>query len=303
MQKPIPVILGPTACGKTEIAVKIAHHFDGEIISADSRQVYKGMDIGTGKDLESYRMEGKPIPYHLIDIVEPGYEYNIFEFQQDASRVITDITTRGKLPVICGGSGLYLETILFHYQMPELPPDSVLEQELASMEMEALSDRLRSLRVPHNTTDLTDRKRLIKAIRIGLLEKQPDPRERTFDPSRFLVFGINPGRETVRQRITARLHHRLENGMIEEVNTLITQGVSKDTLKFYGLEYKYITLFLEGLLEYDEMVQQLNIKIHQFAKRQMTWFRRMQKKGVTIHWVDQNALDEMLKKISKIRNT
>jgi tRNA dimethylallyltransferase len=302
MPKPIPVILGPTACGKTEIAVQIAHKLHGEIISADSRQVYRGMDIGTGKDLQSYQIEGVTIPYHLIDIVDPGYEYNIFEFQRDATMALNGIEDRGNLPIICGGSGLYLETILFHYQMPALETDTKLEKELASMDVEALTSKLKSLRIPHNTTDLTDRKRLIKAIRIGMLERQTNAQQPSFDPTRFVVFGVNPGRSVVRERITQRLHHRLKNGMVEEVERLLSHGISGESLKFYGLEYKYITLYLEGSLGYDEMVEQLNIKIHQFAKRQMTWFRRMEKKGVAIHWIDHDALENILIGLSRKAN-
>ncbi|NQV03435.1 MAG: tRNA (adenosine(37)-N6)-dimethylallyltransferase MiaA [Bacteroidia bacterium] len=280
------VLLGPTASGKTQLATRLAHELDGEIISADSRQVYLGMDLGTGKDLKEYIVDGKAIPYHLIDIVDPGYEYNVYEFQQDFLKAYDDISKRGKLAILCGGTGLYIESVLRGYYLPRLEPNPELEMMLASKTTEELVDLLNTLREPHNMTDILDRKRLIKAIRIGMQEVRQTDHQREFPEILPKVFGIAPKRLLLRQQITERLHQRLENGMVEEVNRLLASGISPETLKFYGLEYKFITLHLLGELPYEEMVKQLNTGIHQFAKRQMTWFRRMERSGTEIHWID-----------------
>ncbi len=280
------VLLGPTASGKTHLAAQLAYELDGEIISADSRQVYRGMDIGTGKDLKEYTMEGKAIPYHLINIVDPGYEYNVYEFQQDFLKAYADISKRGKSPILCGGTGLYIESVLKGYRLPQLEPNPELEALLSSKTTEELVDLLNTLREQHNTTDLLDRKRLVKAIRIALEESRQTEHHREFPEINAAIFGISPPREIVRKRITRRLHHRLEHGMVEEVSRLLASGISPETLTFYGLEYKFITLYLLKELSYDEMVARLNIGIHQFAKRQMTWFRRMERNGIHIHWLD-----------------
>lgn len=286
------ILLGPTASGKTHLATQLAYRLNGEIISADSRQVYRGMDIGTGKDLEEYMVKGKQIPCHLIDIVDPGYEYNVFEFQQDFLQAYSDIISRGKLPILCGGTGLYLESVLQGYRLPELLADPGLEAELASKPTGELIEMLKSLRVQHNTTDTTDRNRMIKAIRIGMLESKDTGKQDAFPVIKSIVFGIAPPRDILRERITQRLFHRLKHGMVEEVEHLLASGIAPESLTFYGLEYRFITLYLQKKLTYEEMVTQLNTGIHQFAKRQMTWFRRMERKGTRIYWIDPASLEE-----------
>lgn len=286
------ILLGPTASGKTRLATQLAYRLGGEIISADSRQVYRGMDIGTGKDLKEYLVMGKQIPFHLIDIVDPGYEYNVFEFQWDFLEAYSDITSRGKLPILCGGTGLYLESVLQGYRLPELQADPALEAELASKSNEELIELLKSLRVQHNTTDVTDRTRMIRAIRIGMLESNDTEKQDKFPEIDSIVFGIAPPREIQRERITRRLHYRLEHGMVEEVEHLLASGIAPESLTFYGLEYRFITLYLQKQLTWEEMAAQLNTSIHQFAKRQMTWFRRMERKGIRIHWLDPASQEE-----------
>ncbi len=283
------VILGPTASGKTQLATRLAFEQDGEIISADSRQVYRGMDIGTGKDLKEYTVDGKAIPYHLIDIVDPGYEYNVYEFQQDFLKAYSEIIQRGKIPILCGGTGLYIESVLKGYRLPRLEPNPELEAMLASKSTEELMDLLNTLREQHNTTDILNRKRLIKAIRIGLEESRQTEHHQEFPEIETIIIGIAPPREIIRERITKRLHHRLEQGMVEEVERLLASGISPETLTFYGLEYKFITLYLMKELTYEEMMTQLNTGIHQFAKRQMTWFRRMERNGTKIEWIDPSS--------------
>lgn len=286
------VLLGPTASGKTHLATRLAYLLEGEIISADSRQVYRGMDIGTGKDLKEYLVKEKPIPYHLINVADPGYEYNVYEFQQDFLKAYEEIQNRGKIPILCGGSGFYLESVLKGYWLPKLEPDPDLETILASKPTEELVEWLNSMREQHNTTDTSDRRRLIKAIRIGLLESGHTEHHREFPEIKASIFGIAPPREILRERITRRLHQRLEHGMIEEVTALLASGIPPETLTFYGLEYKFITLFLLKKLSFAEMVAQLNTGIHQFAKRQMTWFRRMERQGIEIQWVDPSLSEE-----------
>ena len=280
------VILGPTASGKTRLATRLAYELDGEIISADSRQVYRCMDTGTGKDLGEYLVSGRAIPYHLIDIADPGYEYNVYEFQQDFLKAYDEITKRGKLPILCGGTGLYIESVLKGYHLPRLESNPELETMLASKSTDELIDLFNTLREPHNTTDILDRKRLIKAIRIGMQEVRQTSHHREFPEIQATVLGVAPPRQELRKRITDRLYYRLEHGMVEEVNRLLASGIPPETLAFYGLEYKFITFFLQGNLTYEEMVVQLNTGIHQFAKRQMTWFRRMERKGIRIRWID-----------------
>lgn len=276
------VILGPTASGKTRVGVEIARALAGEIISADSRQVFRGMDIGTGKD----RREYAEVPYHLIDIVAPGYEFSVFEFQRRFSEAFTDIQARGKLPVLVGGTGLYLDAILRRYRMGEVPRDDLLRKELETLSLETLVARLKktNLRL-HNTTDLLDRERVIRAIEIADF-KEEDTEQIPLAGLKPIVFGIGWRREALRQRITLRLRERMNQGMIEEVKRLIESGVSFHTLDSYGLEYRFIGEYLRGELNRNDMVQKLRSAIHQFAKRQETWFRRMERQGTLIHWVD-----------------
>lgn len=278
----IVVILGPTASGKTRLAVDSAVRLGGEIISADSRQVYRGMDIGTGKDLEEYG----DMPHHLIDIVDPGYEFNVFEFQQRFYAAFEDIRMRERLPVLCGGTGLYLEAVLNAYHMVEAPPDPELRARLERLTHTELQNELLRLKPEqHNSTDLAERERLIRAIEIAAAQQQepPPPAPPNIHP---LVFGLQWPRPLLRQRIRERLHQRLEQGMVEEVERLHQEGTHWETLEFYGLEYRFIAQYLQGGLNYNDMVQKLGSAICKFAKRQETWFRRMEKRGTTIHWLD-----------------
>jgi len=275
------VILGPTASGKTRLGVGIARALDGEIISADSRQVFRGMDIGTGKDLEEYGA----VPHHLIDILEPGEEFNVFRFQRLCFAAMEEIRERGRLPVIVGGTGLYLDAVLRGYRMVEVPEDPELRAELAGLATEELAARLLSLNPRlHNTTDLLDRERLVRAIEIAAYEQghEPEPLPE-FHP---VVFGVRWERSVLRERITSRLKERLASGMIEEVERLRREGVPYETLEFYGLEYRFVARFLKGELTRNDLFQKLNSAIHDFAKRQETWFRRMERQGVAIRWLD-----------------
>jgi tRNA dimethylallyltransferase len=275
------VVLGPTASGKTRLGVKLAQALMGEIISADSRQVYRGMDIGTGKDLAEYG----DIPYHLIDIAMPGYEFNLFEFQRRFLEAFAAIRERGHLPVLVGGTGMYLEAAVKGYRLVETPGNLALRQELADLPLAALAERLQeaSSRL-HNTTDLLERNRLIRAIEIAEYGRAHETE--LLPELKPLIFGIRWDRETLRRRITARLKERLSHGMIGEVERLHTDGVAWETLESYGLEYRYGSLYLRGELNWNDMYQKLNSAIHAFAKRQETWFRRMERKGTVIHWLD-----------------
>ena len=283
------VILGPTACGKTKLATHLASIIGGEIISADSRQVYKGMDIGTGKDLNEYCVKGEQIPYHIIDIVEPGYEFNLFDFQENFYKSHHQIIQNDAIPILCGGTGLYLDSILRGFSLNKVPENSSLRAKLELLERSELEKLLSSFRTVHNTTDILDRKRLIRAIEIEKFTIENPELQTELPHIKSIVFGVNPGREIVRKRITNRLIQRLQEGMIEEVENLIKNGVSHEILEFYGLEYKYISWFLQEKISFEEMQNRLNIAIHQFAKRQMTFFRSMEKKGVKIHWLDAQA--------------
>jgi tRNA dimethylallyltransferase len=274
-------VLGPTASGKTRLGVGIARRLNGEIISADSRQVYRGMDIGTGKDLEEYG----DIPCHLIDILDAGEEFNLFRFQRLCFTAMDGIRRRGKLPVVAGGTGLYLDAVLRGYRMVEVPEDAGLRRELSGCSLEELASRLLALNPRlHNTTDLLDQNRLLRAVEIAEYERchEPEP----LPPIRPVVLGVRWERSELRRRITARLKERLESGMIEEVERLHREGVSYETLEFYGLEYRFIARFLKGELNRNDLFQKLNSAIHDFAKRQETWFRRMERQGVPIHWLD-----------------
>jgi len=274
----LPCIIGPTASGKTQIAVALAEAIDGEIISADSRQVYRGMNIGTGKDLTEYEIKGKLIPFHLIDMVEPGYRYNIFEYQRDFYNAYQDIINRNRRAILCGGSGMYITSVLDNYRLEEVKENKALREKLDNMSTEELINLLMSYTSLHNHTDTCDRERLIRAIEIqDYYKNNPEKSKQIlFQP---LIFYIHYERDELRKRITNRLHIRLQEGMIEEVEALLKKGIPSDDLIYYGLEYKYLTLYLINQLTYDEMVKLLNTAIHQFAKRQRTWFRGMQRKG------------------------
>jgi tRNA dimethylallyltransferase len=280
-------ILGPTATGKTSVAVHLAAQLDAQIISADSRQVYRGMDLGTGKDLGEYELNGKKPPYHLIDIVDPGYEYNIFEFQQDFRKVYHQLSSEDVLPIFCGGSGMYLESVLQGYDMVKVPENVELRQSLEAKDDEELSQMLSKKIALHNISDTSDRQRLLRAIEIQAYhEKLGETERKPFPAIESTVFGIHFEREIIRKRITYRLEQRLEAGMMKEVEGLLQAGLSPEQLMFYGLEYKFLTQFVIGDIDYGTMFSKLNTAIHQFAKRQMTWFRRMEKKGVKIEWID-----------------
>lgn len=284
--QPILTILGPTACGKTHLAVEAAYRLGGEIISADSRQVFRGMDIGTGKDLEEYSIHNTSVPYHLIDICEPGFEYNAYMFQRDFFEVYDRLQQQGKIPVLCGGTGMYIESVLLQYPFTETPENPELRRQLDTMTDQELTQLLQTYVTLHNHTDTESRQRLIRAIEIQDYQKKHPAKKR--DDLQSVTFGVNYPRQVVMQRIYQRLVQRLQTGMIEEVQALLDKGVPAERLLRYGLEYRYVTLFLQKQITYDQMVEQLNIAIRQFAKRQMTWFRRMERKGVDIKWIDCN---------------
>jgi tRNA dimethylallyltransferase len=280
------VVTGPTASGKTALAAAVAQRLGGEIISADSRQVYRGMNLGTGKDYNDYEVNGVHIPFHLIDIVDPGYKYNVFEYQRDFNKVYCDLKKRNIFPVVCGGSGMYADSIITGYEMFEVPPDSGLRIELEKKSMEELREILLTFKNLHNNTDLDTKKRVIRAIEIEHSSRNKKNHRSEFPKIRALLTGIMFDRDNRRKRISERLNRRLDSGMIEEVKHLIDIGINKETLIYYGLEYKFITFYLTGKISYKEMVRDLEIAIHQFAKRQMTWFRGMERKGIKIHWID-----------------
>lgn len=283
----ILAVVGPTACGKTSLAVDLALSIDGaEIISADSRQVYRGMDIGTGKDIAEYTRDGATVPSHLIDIVDAGEKYNLFEFQRDFLVAYEDIKARGSFPIMCGGSGLYVESVLKGYRLLPVPENPVLRAELEEKSLEELTAILATYKQLHNNTDTDSKKRAIRAIEIEEYYLSCPVEERSFPRLNALVVGMSVDREIRRERISRRLRERLEQGMVDEVRALLDSGVTSEQLVYYGLEYKFLTLYLTGAMEYDEMVRALEIAIHQFAKRQMTWFRGMEKRGVPIRWVD-----------------
>lgn len=278
-------ILGPTASGKTGVAVKLAAEIDAEIISADSRQVYRRMDLGTGKDLEDYCIQGKNIPYHLIDIAEPGTKYNVYEYQKDFLQAYNDIRSRGKKVIVCGGTGLYLESVLRSYRLSPVPQNPELRENLSGKSLEELTHMLSQYKTLHNTTDIDSAQRAIRAIEIAEYYKHTPIDDRPFPTLTSYVIGIDVDRETRRQRISARLKQRLDNGMVDEVKRLLAEGIPADDLIYYGLEYKFLTLYAIGKMSYEEMFRQLEIAIHQFAKRQMTWFRGMERRGINIHWM------------------
>jgi len=274
-------VLGPTASGKTRYAVRLAAQCTGEILSADSRQVYRGMYIGTGKDLCEYGN----VPFHLIDIVDAGTKYNLFQYQKDFEKAYKDVVSRGRTPVLCGGSGLYIEAATCGYYLPDVPPDPELRKKLSDKSMEELIAYYESMRQPHNSTDYDTKQRLIRAIEIAVYEESHPVTQSSFLPKKTKYIGIDVSREARNARIDARLDARLKEGMVDEVRLLLDRGIAPEDLIYYGLEYKYLTLYLTGEMDYDTMVERLRIAIHQFAKRQMTWFRGMERKGIQIEWI------------------
>lgn len=282
----IITILGATACGKTTLAVALADAIGGEIISADSRQIYCGMDIGTGKDLNEYIISDKIIPYHLIDIVNAGYHYNLFEYQRDFVRVFNEVTARQSMPILCGGTGLYIEAALKGYRLIEVPPNDLLRKQLEHKTLPELTELLSSYKTLHNTTDVDTVKRAIRAIEIAEYYQTHSQEVVDYPHLEPLIIGIDIDREMRREKITQRLKARLANGLVEEVQRLLKEGVAPENLIYYGLEYKFVTQYVIGEITYNELFTQLEIAIHQFAKRQMTWFRGMERRGFTIHWID-----------------
>lgn len=301
-------ILGPTASGKTSLATALAAQLikkgvAAEIISADSRQVYRCMDIGTGKDLMDYEIEGKMIPYHLIDICEPGTKYNLFQYQQDFLHAYEDIVNRGAQPILCGGTGLYIESVLKGYTLSPVPQNPELRERLANKSLEELTTMLEELKaknrsVMHNKTDVDSVQRAIRAIEIETYNLHTPMPERPFPKIPYIIIGVDIDRDERRRKITTRLKQRLEEGMVDEIRGLLDRGIPAEDLIYYGLEYKYVTEYVIGNLSFDEMFRQLEIAIHQFAKRQMTWFRGMERRGFTIHWID--AQQPMQEKVSTI---
>ena len=278
-------ILGPTASGKTPLAAALAYQLDTEIISGDSRQIYRRMDLGTGKDLEDYTVNGRQIPYHLIDIVEPGYKYNVFEYQRDFLNAYSQVRLKEKLPILCGGTGMYIESVLKGYRLLPVPENPELRDSLAGKSLEDLTRLLSTYKKLHNSTDVDTVKRAIRAIEIEEYYKQQSPEYREFPQINSLIVGVDIERELRREKISRRLKQRLDEGMVDEVKALLGSGIPSEDLIYYGLEYKYLTLYVLGELSFDEMFHQLEIAIHQFAKRQMTWFRGMERRGFTIHWL------------------
>ena len=301
---PMITILGPTASGKTDIAAHLAAELSAEIISADSRQVYRRMDIGTGKDLADYVVDGKRVPYHLIDIVEPGTKYNLFEYQRDFLEAYNDIRNRGKNVILCGGTGLYIESVLKGYRLIPVPENKELRHELEGKSLLELTSILERLKAEnnsnmHNSTDVDTSKRAIRAIEIEMAYKEAHVEERTFPKIDNVIIGVGIDWDLRRMKITRRLDQRLQDGMVDEVKSLLDSGIPADDLIYYGLEYKFVTEYILGKSTFEEMHRSLEIAIHQFAKRQMTWFRGMERRGFTIHWID--AADSIEEKINEIK--
>ena len=301
MKYNLVTILGPTATGKTQLATALAARIDGEIISADSRQIYRGMDIGTGKDLAEYVVDGKPIPYHLIDIVDAGYKYNVFEYQRDFLKAFESVNQRGHLPILCGGTGLYIEAVLNGYKLLAVPDNQILREQLANKTLDELTSILSGYKTLHNQTDVDTVKRAIRAIEIEEYYQTHEEETVEYPELNSLIIGVGIDREVRREKITKRLKARLNEGMIDEVKMLLDSGVQPDDLIYYGLEYKFVTNYLLGKLTFDELFTQLEIAIHQFAKRQMTWFRGMERRGFTIYWLDAlKSMDEKLDEIESL---
>ena len=301
MKYNLVTILGPTATGKTQLATALAARIDGEIISADSRQIYRGMDIGTGKDLGEYVVDGKPIPYHLIDIVDAGYKYNVFEYQRDFLKAFESVNQRGHLPILCGGTGLYIEAVLNGYKLLAVPDNQLLREQLATKTLDELTSILSGYKTLHNQTDVDTVKRAIRAIEIEAYYQTHEEETVEYPELNSLIIGVGIDREVRREKITKRLKARLNEGMIDEVKMLLDSGIQPDDLIYYGLEYKFVTNYLLGKLTFDELFTQLEIAIHQFAKRQMTWFRGMERRGFTIYWLDAlKSMDEKLEEIESL---
>lgn len=304
MKYDLITILGPTASGKTPLAAALADRLSAEIISGDSRQVYRRMDLGTGKDLADYTIEGRQVPYHLIDIVEPGYKYNVFEYQRDFLKAYEEIVAKGKLPILCGGTGMYIESVLKGYRLLPVPENPELRASLEGKSLEELTRILEGYKKLHNSTDVDTAKRAIRAIEIEEYYKQQPPEYREFPSLKSLIVGVDIDRELRREKITRRLKQRLEEGMVDEVRGLLNEGIPAENLIYYGLEYKFLTQYAIGELTYEEMFLQLETAIHQFAKRQMTWFRGMERRGFTIHWLDATlSMEEKIEQIINLINT
>lgn len=304
--KPMITILGPTASGKTNLAAALANDLGAEIISADSRQVYRRMDIGTGKDLVDYTVDGHKIPYHLIDIAEPGTKYNLFQYLHDFTRCYSEITARGVATILCGGSGLYLEAVLKGYRLAPVPENKELRAQLEGKSLAELTDILARLKskngsTMHNKTDVDTAKRAIRAIEIETFNGENPQASAELPPINSIIIGVDISREERRKRISQRLRQRLDGGMIDEIRSLLDSGVAAEDLIYYGLEYKYVTEYVVGTLSFDEMFSQLETAIHQFAKRQMTWFRGMERRGFTINWIDASLeTDEKIRRIKRL---
>ena len=304
MEYDLITILGPTASGKTPLAAALADRLHTEIISGDSRQVYRRMDLGTGKDLVDYVVDGRPVPYHLIDIVEPGYKYNVFEYQRDFLKAYEEIASRGKLPILCGGTGMYIESVLKGYRLLPVPENPELRASLEGKSLEELTRILEGYKKLHNSTDVDTAKRAIRAIEIEEYYKQQPPEYREFPSLKSLIVGVDIDRELRREKITRRLKQRLDEGMVEEVRGLLEEGIPAENLIYYGLEYKFLTQYAIDELSFDEMFHQLETAIHQFAKRQMTWFRGMERRGFKIHWLDATLpMDVKTEQIINLINT
>ena len=304
MKYDLITILGPTASGKTPLAAALADRLSTEIISGDSRQVYRRMDLGTGKDLADYTVEGRQVPYHLIDIVEPGYKYNVFEYQRDFLKAYEEIVSKGKLPILCGGTGMYIESVLKGYRLLPVPENPELRASLEGKSLEELTRILEGYKKLHNSTDVDTAKRAIRAIEIEEYYKQQPPEYREFPSLKSLIIGVDIDRELRREKITRRLKQRLDEGMVDEVRGLLNEGIPAENLIYYGLEYKFLTQYAIGELTYEEMFLQLETAIHQFAKRQMTWFRGMERRGFTIHWLDATlSMEEKTEQIINLINT
>ena len=304
MKYDLITILGPTASGKTPLAAALADRLGTEIISGDSRQVYRRMDLGTGKDVVDYTVDGRQVPYHLIDIVEPGYKYNVFEYQRDFLKAYQKITAKDKLPILFGGTGMYIESVLKGYRLLPVPENPELRASLEGKSLEELTGILEGYKKLHNSTDVDTAKRAIRAIEIEEYYKQQPPEYREFPSLKSLIIGVDIDRELRREKITRRLKQRLDEGMVEEVRGLLAEGIDPENLIYYGLEYKFLTQYAIGELTFEEMFHQLETAIHQFAKRQMTWFRGMERRGFTIHWLDATLpMEEKIEQITNLINT
>ena len=290
-------IIGPTASGKTPFAVELANKIDAEIISGDSRQIYRLMNIGTGKDLNEYTIQGKQIKHHLIDIRQPPYKYTLIDFQTDFHLAYQDVLSKNKVPILCGGTGLYIESILKGYELKKVPKNAVLRESLQNKSLDELTTILTEYKNLHNTTDSDTKKRAIRAIEIAAYQKEHKLTGQEYAPIDSLLIGVSIDRENRRRKISSRLKARIDEGMIEEVREILALGIAPEDIIYYGLEYKFVTLHAIGKLSYKDMFNQLEIAIHQFAKRQMTWFRGMERRGLKVHWID--ALLPMEGKIAK----